>query len=954
MPTSPRPGARARTDRHRAVRADTRDASAPEQALCEEIERLLRELHPQAKRLPRLRMDASLERDLGFDSLSRMELLARIEDRFRVALPEQAGADAQTPADLLRAVAGAAPRESVAPATTRGPMRAAQLDAPHDAATLADVLAWHAARRPDQVHVRFVWGEADGTELTFGALHAAATRAAGGLQRIGMRPGEPVALMFPTHPDLLVAFFAVVLAGGVPVPLYPPLRASEFVEYWRRQAGILRNCAARFLVVAEALHAHRHTIGTLTGSVERLVTVAELDRQGAALEPAALGRDDLAMLQYTSGSTADPKGVMLSHANLLANIREMGRSIGVSADDTFVSWLPLYHDMGLIGAWLGCLYFGVPLVLMPPQSFLLRPERWLWAIHRYGATLSAAPNFAYELCLHRVADTDIEGLDLKRLRLSFCGAEPVAPETMERFCARFAASGFRRESLFPVYGLAENALALTFPPPGRGARLLRIERDRFLRDGAAVPSVDADAVCLTFVSCGFPLAGHEVRIVDASDRELPDAMQGTIQFRGPSATSGYYRNPELTRRLFHDGWLDTGDLGFLCAGELYLTGRVKDLIIRAGRHLHPQAIEQSVAEVPGVRRGRVAVFGVEAEGTERLVVVAETRVDSDREREAMRSAIQAAVQDVAAEPADDVVLAAPGTVLKTSSGKLRRAACRAAYEAGHLGAASRGTLLEVVGRSLFEKTRDRARRLRALLYAGYAWTIFWILAVPATAAVAILPSVSSRWTAVRALLGMLRAATRTPLRVDVAAPLPEEAAIFVANHSSYLDVLLLLRTLPRPVSFVAKQELSRQPLLRWGLPRLGVAFVDRFDPHRCTEIVRRAEAARRDFLFFPEGTFRRMPGLLPFRLGAFVAAAEADMPVVPVVLRGTRSALRGDDGFPRHGPLGVLFGPALRPTREGDRWGEALHLSAAVRAFFLAHVDEPDAGEAEFEAGADA
>jgi 1-acyl-sn-glycerol-3-phosphate acyltransferase len=918
------------------------DREAASQALLDEIEGLLAELQPQRQGQSGVDLDARLDRDLGLDSLSRMELIARLEQRFRVRIPDQAGIDAQTPADLLEALSGAVPR-GAADTVVDIPRRPADtLDLPREATTLVEVLQWRAERHPKREHARFVGGDADGTRLSYGALLQSAERVAAALQAGGLQPAEAVALMLPTHPDFLVAFFGVQIAGGVPVPLYPPLRPDDLAEYWQRQGGILRNCQARRMIVAEALLAHRGLLRTVTGGVE-LLTIRSLAESNARLEAVVLNGADAAMLQYTSGSTGQPKGVVLSHDNVLANLRTMGTFVGVTSNDVMVSWLPLYHDMGLIGAWLGTLYFGAPLVLMPPQYFLLRPERWLWAVHRHRATLTAAPNFAYELCVHRLDDSALEGLDLGSLRLAMCGAEPIVPDTLERFAGRFAAYGFRREALYPVYGLAENTLGLTFPPPGRGPLILHIERERFHADGEAVVAPPGDDA-MALVACGLPLPGHELRIADDDDRELPDGHQGRVQFRGPSACAGYFRNPEADRDLLHGDWHDSGDLGFIHEGELYLSGRSKDLIIRGGHNLHPQAMEQAVGEVPGVRRGRVAVFGTVAAGagTERLVVVAETRLADAAEREALRGRIQDAIRSMAGEPADDVVLARPGTVLKTPSGKLRRAACRSAYEQGRL--ASRGTLkfLAVIGRGLWDGLRQRTRRLRAWCFAGYAWTVYGVLLVPAILAVALLPRLRWRWRVLRGLIRVLQGACAMPARIELRAPLPPAPCIFVANHASYLDALLVIRALPRPAAFVAKAELGRRRLQRWLLERVGAVFVDRFDPAHCTDVVDVAAAAGRDFLFFPEGTFQRMPGLLPFHLGAFSAAVQAGLPVVPIALCGTRSVLRGDERFPRRGRLAAVIGAPLRPGDEVHSWAETLRLSGEARAFLLAECGEPD------------
>jgi 1-acyl-sn-glycerol-3-phosphate acyltransferase len=918
------------------------DQEAVEAALLDEIAGMLAELRPHQHHSVRPLLEQRLDRELGLDSLSRMELIARLERRFRVRIPDQAGISAETAADLLAALSNAPPRGEFDLAKVAEALSSAMLECPDGADSMVAVLAWHAERHPERKHVRFEGGDADGTTLSYGDLFRASRRFAAGLQAHGLRHSEAVALMLPTHPDFLIAFFGILLAGGVPVPLYPPMRPGDLADYWKRQAGILRNCEARCMLVDSALLGHRRLLRTVTGGVE-LLTVASLAADDAAPETIVLGASDTVMLQYTSGSTGAPKGVVLSHDNILANLRAMGKRVDVVPSDVFVSWLPLYHDMGLIGAWLGSLYYGIPLVLMPPQHFLLRPERWLWAIHRHRATVSAAPNFAFELCAHRIPESAVNGLDLGSLRLAFCGAEPVFPETLERFATRFAAHGFRRETLYPVYGLAENTLGLAFPPPGRGPRVLHVERDPFIRRGEAVTCPSGDDA-LAFVSCGLPIDGHELRIADNDDHELADGWQGHVQFRGPSACAGYFRNPDADRALRHGDWHDSGDLGFIHDGELYLSGRVKDLIIRGGRNLHPQAMEQAVGELSGVRRGRVAVFGSVARGTgtEQLVVVAETRLTDETGREALRGRIQDAIRAIASEPADDVVLARPGTLLKTPSGKLRRAACCSDYESGRLSSRRTFALLTVIGRGLWDGLRARGRRLRAWLFAAYAWTVYGVLLVPAGLAVALLPRLEWRWRALRGLLWLLGRACAMEVHVRFRAPMPSPPCIFVANHASYLDPLLAIRVLPRPVAFVAKEELGKQPLQRWLLGRIGAVFVARFDPARCTEVVSEAAHAGGDFLFFPEGTFQRMPGILPFHLGAFRAAVDAGLPIMPIALRGTRSVLRGDERFPRHGRLSAVIGEALRPAVGADPWQETLRLATLARAFLLRECGEPD------------
>jgi acyl-CoA synthetase (AMP-forming)/AMP-acid ligase II len=389
------------------------------------------------------------------------------------------------------------------------------------------------------------------------------------------------------------------------VPIYPPFRASQLEDHLRRQALILENARAGLLVATPATARPGRWLRSALPGLREVVTVAELVR-AAPEGPArrAPAPSDVALVQYTSGSTGDPKGVVLTHANLIANVRAFGAAAEARTSDVFVSWLPLYHDMGLIGAWFGSLYHACRLVVMPPTRFLARPHEWLWALDRHRGTLSAAPNFAYEICASRIADADVEGLDLSAWRIASNGAEPVNPATLERFAARFGRHGFRREAMTPVYGLAECTVGLCFPPVGRGPRLDRIARAPFEREGRAEPAGPDAADAVVHVSVGRPLGGHEVRVVDGAGHELPDRREGDIQFRGPSSTSGYLRNPRATAALTAPGggWLESGDRGYVADGELYVSGRRKDVIIRAGRHVFPYELEEVVGAIPGVRR----------------------------------------------------------------------------------------------------------------------------------------------------------------------------------------------------------------------------------------------------------------------------------------------------------------------------------------------------------------
>lgn len=925
-------------------------------ALCvmDAIRQAVGDMHPGAPHRP-VNLDSSLERDLGFDSLGRVELMHRIQRACELSLPEEVWSTAETPADLIRAALFSNPTAQPPPLQpVCGPLGAT--DVPESAATLLEVLEWYASAMPERVHIRLLDPEGAETPVTYHDLRRHAARIAAGLLENGFQPGGTVALMLPTGSDYFFSFFGILLAGGVPVPIYPPFRPAQLEEHLTRHAGILDNAQAAVLITTPAAVTIARLLGARAPSLRMIETSQNLGAYSPLSQPYRAKPGDTALLQYTSGSTGNPKGVVLTHQNLLANIRAMGKAAGVNGQDVFVSWLPLYHDMGLIGAWLGSLYFGCPLIAMTPLSFLARPERWLWAIHRFGGTLSAAPNFAYELCVSKIADQALTGLDLSSWRMAFNGAEPVSPGTIGRFQERFEPKGFRPEAMSPVYGLAECSVGLAFPPRGRGPRIDRIRRDDLTRHGRAVPAVAGAAGTMSVVACGLPLPGHEIRVVDGTGQEVPERMEGRIEFRGPSATAGYFRNPSQTRQLFHGDWLDSGDYGYMAEGEIYLTGRVKDIIIRGGRNIYPYELEEAVGSVSGVRKGCVAAFGVtdQVSGTERLIVAAETRETQEGRREALQSRIGEAVISLLGMPPDEVVLVPPHTILKTSSGKIRRSACRESYLAGF------GNQRRPVWRQLLRfalssgrpSLRRWRRTLTELAYATYAWSAFWTLAPLVWAAAALLPRPAWAWKLSHGGARLMMRLSGIPWEIRGMEQYPRGTPVVVtANHMSYLDGILLVASLPGTLSptgyfaFIAKRELADRFVSRIFLRRLGTLFVDRDDPRRGVSDVKefgQTLQGGQPLIFFPEGTFDRMPGLLPFRTGAFSIAAEAGVAVVPIVITGTRSILRGDSRFPRMGHAAVTVTVAKPILPRGAAWEDALRLRDETRAAILLHCGEPD------------
>jgi acyl carrier protein len=925
--------------------------------LLQVVRSLLEEI--QAGSAPQIiNLDSSLEKDLGLDSLARVELLARIERHFGLALPERVFAEAETPRDLLRELAKASTHKApIKPVIISPPESTSEIILPVQAQTLVDVLDWHVQAHSQRPHIQFHTDNSDGQSLNYQMLLDGARNLASGLQALGVEPGQTVAIMLPTSEEYFYTFFGILLTGAIPVPIYPPMRPNQLEDHLRRHAAILSNCqAVSMITVAEAKPVAR-LLKSQLDTLHHIVTVDELMDTGSRYEKPAISPQDTAFLQYTSGSTGSPKGVVLTHANLLANIRAMGERVGANPNDVFVSWLPLYHDMGLIGAWLGSLYYAALFVVMSPLAFLARPQRWFQAIHRYRGTLSAAPNFGYELCLHRLEDSDLEGIDLSSWRAAFNGAEAVSPETVIQFPERFRKYGFRADAMMPVYGLAESSVGLAFPPLKQGVRIDQIQRHAFMLSGKAIPAEEDDTNALRFVACGQPLSGHEIRIADEQGNELPDRQEGRLQFHGPSATSGYLHNHAATEKLFVGDWLDTGDLAYIIEGDLYVTGRTKDIIIRAGRNLYPHELEEAVGNVAEIRKGRVAVFGAtdSRTGTERLIVLAETRKKDKAALEQLRKRINEISTELIGGPADDVVLARPNTVLKTSSGKVRRSACRELYELGFIGK-TQIPVWRQISRLLITGLMPQARRLRRLfisrLWAHYAQAVFWLLAPITWLVVVISPIRSWRWIEMQYATRLLALLTGCPFRVEGFENLPKsnQPCVYVANHASYLDGPLLIAALKHPFSFVAKAELENQFFAGTFLRSIKAEFVERFDVKKGVEDIHRiAQKAnkKRSLFFFPEGTFTRTPGLSSFHLGAFLTAVDAGLPIVPVAIRGTRSILRANTTRPNRGVIRIVIGNPIHmheftENEKKDSWTTALTLRDAAREHILRHCGEPD------------
>jgi fatty-acyl-CoA synthase len=534
------------------------------------------------------------------------------------------------------------------------------------------------------VHVWLTQGDQEPVLLSYRELLERSSRAADHFVSLGFERGDRVIIMLPTGEAWLVAFFGALLAGGVAVPVGPTFSFGGLERYAATIRHIAMDAGARIFVGGPPVEPYLPMLREGNPALRHFVRPEDLltaSGRGQARPSSSLA--DLAVLQYTSGTTGLPKGVMLSHRAVLSNAFMIGQRVGMCPRDTGVSWLPLFHDMGLIGALMTSLYWHYPLLLMPPESFLMHPRRWLQAITRVKATLTVAPNFAYQMAIDRIGDRHARDLVLDGVRCAFNGSEAVRPSTVSAFAKRFGPKGFRTSSILPVYGMAENTLAATFPPAGEACDSLFVDR-RALEAGR----VDAGARDVEIVSVGTPLSGVSVEIRDPETKPLAADLVGEVALRSPSMMDGYWQKPDPTSHALSDGWLRTGDLGFVHDGRLYLTGRVKELIIKRGRNYYPDDIERIASETAGATVLQAAAFSCpnERAGTEDIVIVLEVRALSPEDRERTGKEINGKLIGSLGIAADAILFVPPRTIPRTTSGKVQRAGLRSRYLEGAIGA----------------------------------------------------------------------------------------------------------------------------------------------------------------------------------------------------------------------------------------------------------------------------
>jgi fatty-acyl-CoA synthase len=553
-----------------------------------------------------------------------------------------------------------------------------------DVATLAELLAHWAALRPEQPCAYFLDLEDDVTTLTWGTLRDEARRWAAALAELGVAAGDRVLLALPTSADLLIAFFACQWLAATPCITDTPTRGKGLSSWCERISPKLALIAPRVLIAESSMADLVRDGLAQAGTAQQVIGTSSLcahTQPGSGVElPYRAATGSPAILQFTSGTTSQPKAVACSQRAVLANLRAIGgETRQFHAGDLMVGWLPLFHDMGLVATTLAALAHGIPVALMPAAAFVLRPARWLWAIHMFRGSLAFAPNFAFRLCVRRLPEghRELAQLDLSSWRTAFNAAEFIHAETTRSFSARFAPHGLPERAITPAYGMAEMTVGVSSRESGQPLAVDVISRAQLSRTARAESSaLGTDA--LELVSLGRVFGGHELAVHDAQGKALPERTEGEIVLRGPSLFDGYFQNPAATREVLRDGWLYTGDLGYLADGEVYITGRSKDVIIRGGENLHPHLLEEAAGSVAGVRAGRVAAVGLPsaALGTEQVALLVETGETGPESLQRMRREIEATVKRASGLCPDHVLLVAPNTVPVTTSGKIRRASAR--------------------------------------------------------------------------------------------------------------------------------------------------------------------------------------------------------------------------------------------------------------------------------------
>lgn len=584
--------------------------------------------------------------------------------------------------------------------------------------TIAQALVRSSTKYPNNKHTYL---DSAGGETTYTMVEIEQRTAviAAGLQARGLSKGDTVGLVLIDPEEFILSFFACLRIGVIAVPLYPPMSMADLDAYIEKLTRICQNAQCKVMIASERVHNVLWQVVDQVPSMKTLLQVDDLTKHNQALQSPEIHPEEIAFLQYTSGSTSDPKGVMVTHASLYANCHAiLYDALKIDpVHDVTVSWLPQYHDMGLIGFVIAPMMAGMSSVYIPTIRFLKRPNLWLETIHTHGGTCTFCPPFALALAARRARPADLERWDLSRLRIVGVGAEPIQPDGARQFTELFSEHcGMPTTAVLPAYGMAEATLAMTLKSVNQPMRTIHIDFERFQAEKTA-EIVEPGENTAEFVSCGSTFPNHDIAIFGEDGQKLPDGVEGEIHFRGPSVAAGYYLNEEETKEAFReDGWLATGDLGFMLDGEVYVSGRVKDLIIVNGRNIHPQSIEWPLYDLDGVRPGNVVAFSRRGRSTEEIFICVETTADAP---ENLEQRVRDTVIREFGVPVEQVIMLQAGQLPKTSSGKLQRRLTRKMFEEGTLttkasramgASGAKVTVAKHVARSFIARVKNIAAR----------------------------------------------------------------------------------------------------------------------------------------------------------------------------------------------------------------------------------------------------